>query len=112
MKGSVRIEVFYKPELHEKMEKIKQRIVDDVIGAGAIPEVHLAFDTNPASRYLAKTGYNNIGNDSESVLLRYTFIEPDLKKLSDDEWAEAVRELSAAEEKAEISLTAIVRSIK
>jgi hypothetical protein len=112
MKGTARIEVFYKPELHKKMEKVKQRIIDDVIGAGAIPEVFLTFDTNPSGRYMPRVGYNNLENDSGSIAIRFSFIEPDLKKLTDFEWAEAVGALGKAEDKSFDVLKSILKTIK
>lgn len=90
LQASLHVTLIYKPELHERMPGIVQHVEDIAKKYGIIPEVTSQFHTNPRTEWNKKATHDYYENSQESVIANVLFVEADLRKLDDAEWAETV----------------------
>ncbi len=82
--------LIYKPELHERIPTVVTHIEDIAKKYNVLPKITFQFHTDPRSQWNKKSTYDYYENESESLVIGTLFVEPDLRKLDDEEWAEIV----------------------
>ena len=82
--------LIYKPELHERIPTVVQHIEDIAKKHDIVPKITFQFHTEPRSQWNKKPTYDYYENESESLVVSALFVEPDLRKLDDEEWTAIV----------------------
>ena len=82
--------LIYKPELHERIPSIVKHLEELAAKHDVLPKITFQFHTEPRSQWNKKPTYDYFENASESLVVSVLFVEPDLRKLDDEEWTATV----------------------
>jgi hypothetical protein len=82
--------LIYKPEIHERVPSIVKHLEELAAKHDVLPKITFQFHTEPRSQWNKKPTYDYFENASESLVVSVLFVEPDLRKLDDEEWTAKV----------------------